>query len=110
MTGRHIFHRDGTESFFLDGKKVTRAQWREAFPDRSTGASAGAGLLGFKALHLESLAYHPKQRVEATAHLAKLGVPTYIDPQGRPVVTSKSHYKALRKALGVHHNNSAYDS
>lgn len=47
----------------------------------------------------DALACHPKQAQHMRDKLKKLGVPTDIRNDGRPVITSRAHQKAVCKAL-----------
>jgi hypothetical protein len=48
----------------------------------------------------DGLGVHPSQRQDAYDESVRLGVPTYYDGAGRPVLTDPGHRKKLLKALG----------
>lgn len=106
--GKVVYGRNGAKEWYVDGRQVTKAEFDAAFPpkpDFGGSAPAGPALTGWP-LHSDALGYHPSQRAEAGAHLAKLGVPTEIDPQGRPVLRNREHRRQVLKALKIHDRNS----
>ncbi len=100
--------KDG-EHYFLGHKEVTEAEYRAVYPKPEVGnpgdCFGGNATTGWP-IHSEALAYHPKQKKEAEAHLQKLGVPTQIDLMGRPILRDRSHRRNVLKALKLHDNNS----
>ncbi len=56
----------------------------------------------------DALACHPKHAQKMRDELKKRGVPTDIRNDGRPVITSRAHQKAICKALGVHNRDGSY--
>ncbi len=96
--------------YFLGYQEVTEAEYHAVYPPAKslTVSDSSSSLVGWKPLHSEALAYHPRQKAEAEAHLKALGVPTEIDPLGRPVLTSRAHRRAVLKALKVHDRNGGY--
>lgn len=48
----------------------------------------------------DALAVHPDQVKEATDHAKKCGVPTQYRPDGKPIIVSCAHQKALAKLSG----------
>lgn len=108
MTGKITYGRTGAKKWLLDGKEVSQEEFEAAFPPKpleSGECPFGPALTGWP-IHSLALGYHHTQREEATAHLAKLGVPTEIDPQGRPVLRNREHRRALLKALKITDRNS----
>ncbi len=57
----------------------------------------------------DALACHPKMRDFYAKKLAGLGVPTEVNKRGQVIVRNPAHYKELRRALKVHHNEAYYD-
>jgi len=110
MKGRIVFKPDDTRLYFLDGQSCTEAEFNAAFPPavEPDGPDAGSSLCGWKPIHSEAMAYHPKQVKEAEEHFRKLGIPTEIDRLGRPVLTSRSHRRKVMKSQGLHDNSGGY--
>lgn len=107
MVGVIRTHR-AKSTYFLDGQEVTEAEFWAAMPEPVQDDGDGTGLTGWKPIHSDALGYHPSQRIEAMEHLKKIGVPTYVDRIGRPVLESRSHRRKLLKALRHHDNNGGY--
>lgn len=105
--GKVVYGRTGAKQWYVDDREVTKAEFDKAFPPKPDfgAAPAGPALTGWP-IHSDALAYHPKQRAEAAAHLKKLGVPTEIDKQGRPVLRNREHRRQVLKALKIHDRNS----
>ena len=49
---------------------------------------------------LFTVGWHPSQRKEAMDALRKLGVPTYVDKNGVPHITSRNHWIRFLNAMG----------
>lgn len=92
--------------YFIDGKEVTKAVFDEAFPDKPLGGAAA--FCTFKPIISDALAVHPKQVGDAVADAKAKGVPTDFLPDGRPILTSRSHRKAYLKAYGFHDRRGGY--
>lgn len=92
--------------YLIDGREVSRAEFDEAFPDKPIGD--GTGLCGWKELHSEGAAVHPKQIKEAAELAKSRGVPTNFDSQGRPVFTSRTHRKQYLQAHGMFDRGAGY--
>lgn len=56
----------------------------------------------------ESLAVHPLDVQAASDHAKMHGVPTRFEADGRPVITSRAHQKALLKTLGFHNKDGGF--
>ncbi len=96
-------------TYWIDNRQVTKEEFDEVFPDKPLNGQApyGPPTKGWP-IHSDALGYHPKQIPEAIAHLEKLGVPTEIDPLGRPVLRDRDHRRRVMKALHVHDNDGGY--
>lgn len=92
-------------TYWIDGRPVTKAEFDVAFPDKPMGPEA---LIGWKPVISDALAVHPRQVQEATENAKAKGVPTDFLPDGRPILTSRSHRKAYLRAYGFHDNNGGY--
>ena len=106
MKGQHIYGVGGAEHWYIDGEVATQAEFEAAFPDRPLGN--GRGLCGWKPIVSDALAVHPDQVAEATEHAKKMGVPTDFQPDGRPILTSRSHRRAYLKTYGFHDREGGY--
>jgi hypothetical protein len=56
----------------------------------------------------DSMAVLPSQRKELSDHLAKCGVPTYVNAKGQPEVRSEAHKRAQGRARRMCDQNSYY--
>lgn len=102
MKLRIIGHGDKTRYLFKDGlveREITKEEADAICPDKPFGD--GSGLVGWKELHSEAMAVHPKQIQEAIEDAKKHGVPTNFDKEGRPIFTSRAHRAKYMKAY--HH-------
>lgn len=96
---------DGKVMYEVLGSLMTEAEFDAAF---SPTAPEPTSLIGWKDIHSEALAYHPDQIAEAHEHLKKLDVDTHIDPQGRPVFTSRQQRAKFLKANGYFDRDAGY--
>ncbi len=94
------------QTYWLDGKQVSKAEFDLAFPDQNLGGNAS--LCPWKPLHSEALAVHPDLIGDATADAAKKGVPTEFDVEGRPVFTSRSHRAEYMRRYGFYDRSGGY--
>jgi hypothetical protein len=91
--------------YYLEGKEVSEAAYREAYPPRDHATV----FLSQTPSHLsEGLAVHPRQVQEATQDAQYRGVPTEFRPDGRPVMRSRAHQKAYLRAYGFHNRDGGY--
>lgn len=74
----------------------------------SGDGEAGASLVGWKPIHSEALAVHPKQIKEAEESAKRRGVPTEFNRMGQPVFRTRKHRKEYLKAYGYHDNDGGY--
>lgn len=105
MTGT-INGKSGQEKYFIDGEEVSKRFFDLHFPDRPISYTALSRPM--KPKLSDALAYHPRQVAEARAYLKKCGVPTEIVPDGRPIIRSRAHQKALLKLQGYRNNDGGY--
>ncbi len=108
MKARIVFGENGKPNrYYLDGEEVTKKAFNKAM--KPVASSAGpSSLIGWKPLHSEALAYHPKQIAEAREHLAKIGVPTDIDEEGRPIFRSRQHRAEFLRKNGYYDRDAGY--
>jgi hypothetical protein len=103
---RGVIRGDGPKTtYHIDGKEVTKAEFDAAFPDRPVGEPS---LVGWVPIISDALAVHPRQVKEAIADARAKGVPTEFLPDGRPVLSSRSHRKRYLKAYGFHDRSGGY--
>lgn len=95
-------------TYLIDGRQVSKEDFDAAFPPVKTEEGDSAGLVGWKPIISDALAVHPKQVEEAIADAKAKGVPTDFQPDGRPILTSRSHRKAYNKAYGFHDRQGGY--
>ncbi len=69
---------------------------------------AGDSLCGWKPLVSDALAVHPDQVPEATESARRHDVPVEFQPDGRPILSSRSRRKAYLKAYGFRDNQGGY--
>jgi hypothetical protein len=110
MRGRIRFGENGdADRYFLDGREVGEAEFREAFPDRPIGGGTfgGTPTSGWPILS-DALGVHPKQREEHERLAREKGVPTETLPDGRVVLTDRAHRKRYLRAFGFHDKSGGY--
>jgi hypothetical protein len=92
--------------YMIDGCEVSKAEFDGHFPDKPIGD--GTGLCGWKELHSDAAAVHPKQIKEATESASSKGVPTNFDSEGRPIFTSRTHRSRYLRAYGFFDRSAGY--
>lgn len=97
-------HGDNT-TYWIDGVRVTKAEFDAAFPDKPIGGEAACF---FEPIASDALCVHPRQVEEATKDAAAKGVPTEFLPDGRPILRTRQHRKAYLKAYGFHDRRGGY--
>jgi hypothetical protein len=90
----------------LREKEITKEEADALFPNKPLAGCAG--LIGWKPLHSEAMAVHPKQIKEAMEFAKKHGVPTNFDAQGRPIFTGRAHRARYMKAHGFYDKSGGY--
>lgn len=109
MTGKHVYHTDGTESFFIDGRKVTEAEWNAAFPSRLNDGPVGEFDGAWKRpLLSDALSVHPRQAKAAEAHARKKGVNVQFKADGSPIFTSRKQRADYCKVMGYFDKSAGY--
>jgi len=93
-----------TDIYTIDGKPVTKAQWRKAFPEKT---GHGTTLDGTSTYPHTSVAagVHPRQAEEAREHAKKHGVPTDFTADGKAVFTSREHRRNYLRLMNMRDNN-----
>lgn len=92
--------KDGNH-YFLEAKEVTEVVYRKRHP-----VPKGSGIFGTSSTKgwpytSTSQGCHPKDRKKYMADMAKLGVPTAVDHQGRVIFTSRDHQRRFCQANGL---------
>jgi len=92
---------------FLDGQEVTQEEYEKRYPppEKCSGPSS---FIAWKPLESDALAVHPSQIKEAMEMAQARGVPTSFTPDGRPILTSRSHRKAYMQAHGFFDRDAGY--
>ena len=103
MTGKII-----NDRYYIDNLEVSKEEFDEAFPALPGGDTPWMGFIGWKPIVSDAMAVHPSQVKEAVLDAAKKGVPTEFLPDGRPVLTSRSHRRAYLRAYRFHDRNGGY--
>lgn len=90
-----------------------RAAWeaqQRAYRDLADGEQTAApSSLSSTPVHpSDALAVHPRQVREAAARDRLHGVPTEYLTDGRPVIRSRAHQKALLRSLKMHNRDGGY--
>lgn len=93
--------------YFVDGKAVTRREYNQALRRSTRRRCPKPGEVPLWAEgkpvpvnKSESSAVDPSQRFELMEGLKKAGVPTFVDEDGCPHLTSREHSHRYCKALG----------
>lgn len=89
----------------FNGQVLTVARAQAAENRRRCGRCNKAGI-GEKLS--DALGVHPDQVPEAMEHARRHGVPTDFAEDGRAVIRSRAHQKALCKVLGFHNKDGGY--
>jgi len=100
MIGRAVYDRyTNRPTYYIDGKKVSKRVYDEAFPDKELGAmvpppanwpqvSSGAGV-------------HPDEIPEALEQAKQLGVSVGFTDEGEAIFTSRRNKKEYCEAVGL---------
>jgi hypothetical protein len=94
------------QTYWLDNREVTQAEFEEAFPPREL--AGGESLHGWKPIASVALAVHPRQIPAAREDALKKGVPTDFTPDGSPIFRTRQHRNAYLKAYGKFDRNAGY--
>lgn len=95
-------------TYWIDGQQVSKEAFDAAFPPVRSEPGDTAAFFGWKPIVSDALAVHPDQVTEAVQDAKQKGVPTEFLPDGRPILTSRSHRKAYLKAYGFHDRSGGY--
>lgn len=93
--------------YYLDGKQVSREEFKAVFPDQEIGLVGGTPTSGWP-IHSEALAVQRKQIAEATASAIKKGVATDFDQHGRPIFRDRAHRRRYLRTYNYHDNDGGY--
>lgn len=97
----HIAMTKGGTKYWLDGKEVDEATYRERYPLPKSGGGAPRGAKASSYPYAaDSLGVHPDQRQEAMEDAASRGVPTRFTEDGSIVWESRQHQKQYCQAYG----------
>ena len=95
----------GGKRYYLDDREVTEEEFRGALPPaKEIGVPLG-GQPYVTPILSDAMAVHPSQIEASMERDRKAGVPTEYTQDGRPIITSHHHQKALAKSLGLHNRN-----
>ena len=100
-------NRSGTH-YYLDGREVTEAEYRERYPAPELGQGGIPGGLHSKGwpIYSDALAVHPKQIEAAKARNKKHGLNIEYDPKdGRAILPDNGARRKLMKIEGCHDND-----
>lgn len=90
---------DGTH-YFLDGKEVGKKAYRQRHPvPKGNGIFATSSTKGWPYTST-SIGCHPADRKKHMRQMAKLGVPTEYDKEGRAIFISRDHQRRFCQATG----------
>lgn len=103
-----VLNKTGTH-FYLDGKEVKEAVYRQRhpLPKSDSGVPGGTQTAGWPIVS-DALAVHPKRRQEAIDDAVAKGVPTEFTPSGQPILRDRAHRREYCRAYGFHDNNGGY--
>lgn len=93
--------------FYIDGKRVSRRQYRKAFPDQTPGARALRGGAGYPKKSV-ALAVHPDQVKEANDRNERAGIACRYDAEGTCEIPSRAEQKKLVKLEGFVNKDGGY--
>lgn len=75
---------------------MTQEEYEAAFPDKQIGDFVGSWK---NEILSDALAVHSSEAKKHEEIARKIGVPTEYKPDGRPVIRSTAHRRALLKAI-----------
>lgn len=90
--------------YTIDGKPVTKKQWRKAFPEKSGHGVTLDGTSTYPHMSMGA-GVHPRQAGAAMEYAKKAGVPTEFTSEGKAVFTSREHRRKYLAVIGAHDNN-----
>lgn len=85
------------DRYYLDGVEVSQQKYESATTPKEIGCPMG-GQPYVRPILSDAMAVHPDQIESAMEKNYKDGVPTNYMPDGRPIITSHQHQKALAKS------------
>jgi hypothetical protein len=117
MKAKIVFGVNGKNTYFADGKEVTKAEFDELFPTKikdllKKGQCATTLMQTSGAWPRKSLAagVHPSQVEEAYQESVRLGCATQYDRKtGRAIIESNGHQIRFNKAMGLINNDGGYN-
>lgn len=99
----------GHETYHLDGREVTKAEFDRAFPDQTFDGDFGGATPAKDRPKLSlALAVHPDDIPAAREYAAKNGVPTDFAGDGRAIIRSRQHQKEYLKIRHLHNRDGGY--
>lgn len=98
---------DGGDYYFLDGKEVTEAQYRNLYPIPDSGRPSGTKGKGWP-LRSDALGCHPEQVVEMNERNREAGIGTRYDGDGTAVIPDRADRKRLLKLEQKHDKDGGY--
>lgn len=109
MVGR-IVGEGAKQRYYLDGREVTKAEFKKAFPDRKVCDAGGDFITAWKRpIQSDAMAVHPDQIDEAMARNRKHGVFVEYNPEdGRPILRDRGQRRDLMRIEGFHDKHGGY--
>jgi len=114
MKVKIVFGSNGVNSYYVDGKELTKEEFDARVPskiDLESGQCATTLMQTSVAWPRQSLALgvHPNQTKEAYEKSVELGCPMQFDKKtGKAIVESNGHQLRYMKALGLRNNDAGY--
>lgn len=91
--------------FYLDGRRVTRREYRRAVKDKTPSPRAVAAPGAWPKNSVAGFGIDPRQVAEANAANAAAGLASYYRPDGTAVIPSRAEQKKLTKFRGMYNKN-----
>lgn len=101
----HIRIRPSGNTYIMDGKVVTEAEYRARYPLPKQGRPAQKKRHGNWPILSDAAGVLPSQTGEAAALASSLGVPTQFTKDGRAVLRSPQHRREFLKAHSMRDRN-----
>lgn len=103
-------HMDILRRIVIDGVEYQRLVIEEIREEQGfyAGKRGGGRQMATWPMKSDALGIHPDQIPKATAHFARIGIPTDYTKDGRAIVTGPRHRKMLAEAMGLHDRNGGY--
>lgn len=96
------------QTYWIDGREVSKGQFKKAFPDRSLEGNGDCITAWKRPILSDALAVHRSQIAEVSELYRQQGVNVDHLEDGRPVIRDRGQRREMMRIRGVHDNNGGY--